>query len=100
MVEAYRATSSGTDLTVFLEAGIPGLNEGLVRYHTPLDNVANLNPGSLQKQGDTAWPSPRRLFRLYGPVGIWRDPLGGVLVATAGRKQQGIGIMQITKRKG
>ena len=65
MVEAYRATSSGTDLSIFLEAGIPGLNlaftGGVVRYHTPLDNLVNLNPGSLQQQGDTALALTRAL---------------------------------------
>ena len=58
MVEAYRALSSGTDLSVFMEAGMPGLNLAFTndssRYHTPLDSLQNLDPRSLQHQGETA----------------------------------------------
>jgi hypothetical protein len=85
MVEAYRATGSGTDLTIFIDAGIPGVNlaftNGIARYHTPLDNLSNINPGSLQQQGDTALALARALVQLnltHPPTGdaAYMDLLG------------------------
>jgi hypothetical protein len=52
----YRYMPNDTDLTPALEAGLPGVNFAFVgnvaAYHTPLDRRENLDPRSLQQQGD------------------------------------------------
>jgi hypothetical protein len=57
--EVYKALPNDTDLTVFKEHGLQGLNfahaQRLAHYHTPLDNIANLDKGSLQHHGDNVW---------------------------------------------
>ncbi len=57
--EVYKALPNDTDLTVFKKHGLQGLNfahaERLAHYHTPLDNLANLDKGSLQHHGDNVW---------------------------------------------
>jgi len=57
--EVYKVLPNDTDLTIFKEHGLQGLNfahaERLPHYHTPLDNLANLNKGSLQHHGDNVW---------------------------------------------
>ncbi len=57
--EVYKALPNDTDLTVFKEHGLQGLNfahaQRLPHYHTPLDNIANLDKGSLQHHGDNVW---------------------------------------------
>lgn len=57
----YKQLPNDTDFTVFRAAGYEGLNFAFIgdvmRYHTPLDNLANVNPGSVQHQGDNALPS-------------------------------------------
>ena len=57
----YSQLSNDTDFTVFKAAGYEGLNfafiDDLPKYHTPLDNIANVDPGSVQHQGDNALPS-------------------------------------------
>ncbi len=54
----YKLLPNDTDLTIFLRAGMAGMNfaasGGLPRYHTRLDDVANLDPRSLQHQGSYA----------------------------------------------
>ncbi len=56
--EIYKLLPNNTDLSIYRAAGLPGLNfaitEGGALYHTPLDNVANLEPGSVQHHGDNA----------------------------------------------
>jgi hypothetical protein len=51
----YKLSGSDTDLTVFMDAGVPGLNiaylEGLTHYHTRLDTVEELDERSLQHLG-------------------------------------------------
>ena len=51
----YKLSGSDTDLTVFMDAGVPGLNiaylEGLAHYHTRLDTVEELDERSLQHLG-------------------------------------------------
>jgi hypothetical protein len=55
--EVYRRMPNNTDFTVFAEHGLPGLNfafiDGVEHYHTPLDDLAHLDPGSLQHQGES-----------------------------------------------
>jgi hypothetical protein len=64
-VEIYRNMPNGSDLTVFMnhirpgkERGMPGMNFAFLRnpkhYHTPLDNLENLDLRSLQHHGDNA----------------------------------------------
>ncbi|MDP6945299.1 MAG: M20/M25/M40 family metallo-hydrolase, partial [Myxococcota bacterium] len=54
----YREMPNDTDLTVFSDAGIPGLNFAFIgggqNYHTPNDSLENLDLGSLQQQGENA----------------------------------------------
>jgi hypothetical protein len=60
----YRQFPNDTDLTVFLNAGIAGMNfaaiGGLVRYHTMLDDIRHLNPDTLQHQGSYALAMARQ----------------------------------------
>ncbi|MBI4879695.1 MAG: M28 family peptidase [Planctomycetes bacterium] len=61
----YGAMPNDTDLTVFKEQGIPGLNfafiGGLCSYHSMLDRPDLLAPGSVQHQGGAALALARRL---------------------------------------
>jgi hypothetical protein len=51
----YRALPNDTDLSEVAVLGLPALNfafaDGVERYHTSHDDVAHLNPGSLQHHG-------------------------------------------------
>lgn len=53
--DVFRHMPNDTDLTVFLEAGLAGMDfanaEGLSHYHTPLDNFETADPRSLQHHG-------------------------------------------------
>lgn len=61
----YKALPNDTDLTVFKREGLAGLNfayvGGEVRYHTPLDRFENVDPRSLQHQGQNALAMVRAL---------------------------------------
>jgi hypothetical protein len=61
----YEFLPNDTDLTVFKPHGIPGLNFAYIgdptHYHTPLDNVENAAPASLQHHGDNALAAVRGL---------------------------------------
>src|SRR6185436_12382618 len=52
----YEMLPNDTDLTVFKRAGIAGINFAYLgdatQYHTPLDNFANIDAGSVQRRGD------------------------------------------------
>lgn len=52
----YDRMPNDTDLTIFLRAGIPGLNWACVdrfsSYHTALDVPSRLDPGTVQHMGD------------------------------------------------
>jgi hypothetical protein len=56
--EIYKYLPNDTDLTPVLAAGIPGYNFAFIgnvaHYHTPLDRRENLDPDSVQQQGDVA----------------------------------------------
>lgn len=58
LYEAYRLMPNDTDLTVFKAKGWQGLNfahgEQRPYYHTPMDNLQQLDLGSLQQHGDNA----------------------------------------------
>ncbi len=62
--EIYRRMPNNTDLTIFKRGGLAGMNFAFIEhpefYHTAQDNVANLNPRSLQEQGRYALSLARR----------------------------------------
>lgn len=68
----YRSMPNDTDLTVFREAGLAGLNlafiGGTTRYHTPGDTVTALSERSLQHQGEQALALVRTLVREGAPA--------------------------------
>lgn len=55
---AYDQLPNDTDLTVFKRAGRAGINFAYIgdgtQYHTPLDNFADVDAGSVQRRGDQA----------------------------------------------
>jgi hypothetical protein len=83
--EVYRRMPNDTDLSVFKRAGYAGLNFAFVgdvaHYHTPLDDLAHLDAGSVQHQGDNVLAAVRGLAN--GPLplptagnAIYADVLG------------------------
>ena len=56
----YKQIPNDTDFTVFKAAGYQGANFAyigdVVQYHTPLDNLENASPASLQHGGENALP--------------------------------------------
>jgi hypothetical protein len=56
--EVYKQMGNDTDLTIYKERGVPGMNfayfEGVTRYHTQLDTPAHADERSLQHQGSYA----------------------------------------------
>lgn len=63
--EVYRALPNSTDLSVFGEAGMRGLNLAFIgdaqHYHTARDDIASVDPGSVQDMGDAALAATRDL---------------------------------------
>lgn len=63
--EVYRLLPNDTDLTVFRRAGLAAVNFGTVgrvaHYHTPLDNLKNVNLQLLQDHGDHALAMTREM---------------------------------------
>jgi len=59
----YDLMPNDTDLTVFKQRNVPGLNfafiDGPSHYHTTLDNLESSSPGSLQHHGDNALAAVR-----------------------------------------
>ncbi len=66
--EVYRLLPNDTDLTVYKQYGMAGWNfafvGGLSYYHSPEDTPANLDPRTLQHQGDNLLSMARHLVRL------------------------------------
>lgn len=62
----YKRLPNDTDLTVFKEAGMQGLNfafaDQVYDYHTSHDTAGELDPGSLQHMGDQALAVSRALL--------------------------------------
>jgi hypothetical protein len=101
----YKLLPNDTDFTVFKAAGYEGFNFALIgaveRYHTPQDTLGNLDPGSLQHQGQNALQAVQALasadlshphaagavfFDLFGRLLLhwpasWAAWIGVVLVA-------------------
>lgn len=63
MTAVYKLLPNSTDLTVFLNAGMNGVNiaisEGLDFYHTTRDDLSMLDRGSVQHMGDQALGATR-----------------------------------------
>jgi hypothetical protein len=61
----YQYMPNNTDLTLFKQRQMPGLNfafiENPTQYHSPLDNLVDVSPGSLQHHGDNALAAVRGL---------------------------------------
>ncbi len=78
----YRLLPNDTNLTVLRRLGVPGANlafiDGAVRYHTPRDDLAHLDPRSVQQQGENALALVRGLSEPGGSDGesVWFDLLG------------------------
>ena len=80
----YSLLPNDTDLTVLRRLGVPGANlafvHGAIRYHTPRDDIAHLDPRSVQHQGANALPLVRGLAEPTpdGAKGqaVWFDLLG------------------------
>jgi hypothetical protein len=57
--EIYAFLPFNTDLTVYEEAGLPGINFAFIeerpRYHTPLDRPPNLSPVASNTTATTRW---------------------------------------------
>ena len=84
----YDLMPNDTDVTVFKRAGMQALNFGAIGnvavYHTPLDNVANVNLRTLQHHGDNALAIARELARSPLPRpnqnAVYFDVLGFFIV--------------------
>jgi hypothetical protein len=85
LYEIYKLLPNDTDLTEFRGARLPGLNfafiEGVLRYHTQADNIANLDERSLQHQGSYAVALARhfgniKLDQVAAGNAIYFDVLG------------------------
>ena len=67
-MDIYRIMPNDTNLSVFKRAGFDGLNfvfsRGLAYYHSPEDTPANLDPRTLQHQGENALALAKHLGRL------------------------------------
>ena len=83
--EIYKYLPNDTDLTVFLQNGITGYNFAFIgnvaHYHTPLDRRENIDPRSLQQQGENVLEladalSRADLAQLKGGDAIYLDVLG------------------------
>jgi hypothetical protein len=85
-VSVYKRLPNDTDLTVFLDAGMAGMNfataGGVTRYHTKLDNADLLDQRTLQHQGTYALSMARR----FGSIDLNDQRRGNaVFFVTGGR---------------
>jgi hypothetical protein len=83
----YKMLPNDTDFTVFKAAGAQGANFGFIgdaaHYHTPLDNLANASPASIQHCGDNSLAMalalantdltnlPQREASFFDILGLW-----------------------------
>ena len=68
-MDVYPILGNQSDLTSFKRAGVAGLNfafilAGVANYHTYTDTVENLDPGSVQHDGDNALAMSRQFGAL------------------------------------
>ena len=82
----YKRLPNDTDLTVFLQAGMAGMNfaaaGGITRYHTALDNADLLDQRTLQHHGSYALSLARRL----GTIDLNAPQSGDAVFFVVGRK--------------
>lgn len=75
--EIYRTLPNDTDFTVYRRDGLAGANFAWAgapaRYHTPLDDIAHLDPGSLQHHGEHALSLARAFAAAEPPVASDED---------------------------
>ena len=97
----YKQLPNDTDFTVFKAAGYEGLNfafiDNVVQYHTPVDNLANVNPASVQHQGDNALHSllalaNADLSHIAREEAVYFDVFGHRTVRLPGRWMPALGI--------
>lgn len=81
----YRFLPNSTDFSIFDQAGYEGLNFAFIgnetRYHTPLDNSANINLATLQHLGENALAAlvtagNAQFPQAAGQQGVYFDFLG------------------------
>ncbi|MEP6885970.1 MAG: M20/M25/M40 family metallo-hydrolase [Gammaproteobacteria bacterium] len=86
----YKQLDNDTDFTVFKTAGYQGFNFAFIgdvgRYHTPLDNVAHVDAGSVQHHGDNALAALTSLASTANPhppiaESVFFDGLARTLIA-------------------
>jgi len=86
--EIYRTLPNDTDFTVYRRDGLAGANFAWARapgrYHTPLDDIAHLDPDSLQHHGEHALSLARAFAAAEPPVASDEDAVffslpGGVM---------------------
>ncbi|MHC4090320.1 MAG: M28 family peptidase [Planctomycetota bacterium] len=87
--EIYKRMPNNTDLTIFKEAGVPGLNFAHIgdsqRYHTCRDNIENLDPRSVQHHGSYALALTRHfgnldLSEIPSGNAVYFNPIGSMFV--------------------
>ena len=87
--EIYKRLPNDTDLTVFKQAGLAGLNfayiKGVNHYHTPLDNIDSIDERSLQHHGSYALALARHFGNLNleqtrQSNAVYFNTLGSILV--------------------
>lgn len=85
----YDLLPNDTDLTVFKRAGRAGINfaylGGGTQYHTPLDDFAHVDPGSVQRRGDQVLAMLRAFAAETLPAApsgdaVWFDVFAGFVV--------------------
>ena len=76
LYEIYRLLPNNTDFTIYKNEGLNGLNfayaDNVAHYHTPLDDLAHLELGSFQHQGDNVLAAARAL----GAIDLTDPPEG------------------------
>ena len=97
----YEVLPNDTDLTVFKERGVAGMNfafiGGVPHYHTPCDNLENLDLGSVQHQGEHFLAMAQALShislnRLPKGDAVFFDMLGWFTVSWPQRWNLGVAI--------
>lgn len=77
--EIYKLLPNDTDLSIFKQAKLPGLNfsyiDGVTRYHTRSDNVGNIDERSIQHDGSYALT----LTRHFGSLNVTDIKTGDVV---------------------
>jgi hypothetical protein len=100
----YRFMPNDTDLTVFLNRSVPGMNFAFIehpsQYHTPLDSLADASPGSLQHHGDNALAAVRGLAeadlsRPHAGSAVYFDLLHLVVVRWASALSPVLGLVAL-----